>query len=179
LFAERKADIMVKEANLLVAFDPNHKETALNNIKKLLDGLKEKSDVIKAEEGIAEFLVEDAKKIVRALSIIFSKEADKFLYISRWIPIDKWCKSTAEDLQKHVKEIAKGIKKEDRWKMELRARHTKEKPNESKLILKLTEVINSPKVDLQRPDKIVRVEIIGNKAGLSLLDKKEILNTAK
>jgi tRNA(Ser,Leu) C12 N-acetylase TAN1 len=62
--------------------------------------------------------------------------------------------------------------------MDLKVRKVKEKPDEIKLILKLTEVIDRPKVDLQNPDKIIKVEVIGNKAGLALLGKDELLNVA-
>ena len=47
------------------------------------------------------------------------------------------------------------------------------------LILKLTEAVNKPKVDLEKPEKIRKVEIVGNKAGMALLKADELLNTIK
>lgn len=170
---------MAKEANLLVTFDPTHQESVLKGIEDVLKGIKEKCDVVNANEGVAELIVSDAKKAVKQLSSIFDKEAEKFTHTFHWIPIEKWCDSTIDEMQKQIKELANDIKQDDKWKMDLKVRKVKEKPDEIKLILKLTEVIDKPKVDLQNPDKIIKVEIIGNRAGLALLGKDELLNTAK
>lgn len=170
---------MVKEANLLVTFDPTHQESALKSIKELLNGVKEKADVIKADGGVAELVVKDAKKAVKQLSSIADKEAEKFARTFHWIPIDKWCKATVEDMQKNIKDFVKEIKQNEKWKMDLKVRKVKEKQDDIKLILKLTEVVDRPKVDLQNPEKIIKVEIIGNRAGLALLGKDELLNAVK
>lgn len=170
---------MAKEANLLVTFDPTHKETAVKQIEALLKEIKEKVSVLKADEGVAELLVGDAKKIVKQLSGMAKKNADKFGPTFHWIPIEKWVKSGIADMQKALKDYEKGIKENEKWKMDLKVRKVKTKPDEIKLIMQLTEGINRPKVDLENPDKIVKVEIIGNKAGIALLGKDELLNVAK
>ncbi len=170
---------MAKEANLLVTFDPTHQETALKEITELLKGVKEKASVLKVEEGVAEVLVGDAKRAVKQLLAIAEKDVEKFGHTFHWIPIEKWCKNTVADIQKNIKDFVKGIKQDEKWKMDLKVRKVKEKPDEIKLVMKLTEVVDRPKVDLQNPEKIIKVEIIGNKAGLALLGKNELLNTAK
>jgi len=169
---------MVKEGNLLVTFDPTHQESALKEISELLNSVKEKADVIKADEGVAEILVKDAKKAVRELSKISVKSIDKFGHTFHWIPIEKWCKNSIDEMQKVIKGFVKDIKQNEKWKMDLKVRKVKEKPDEIKLILKLTEAVDRPNVDLQNPEKIVKVEVIGNKAGLALLGKDELLNVA-
>jgi tRNA(Ser,Leu) C12 N-acetylase TAN1 len=44
--------------------------------------------------------------------------------------------------------------------------------------MKLTDVVDRPNVDLNNPDKIIRVDIIGKDAAISLLKKQELLNTS-
>ncbi len=56
------------------------------------------------------------------------------------------------------------------------AKRCYEKYHTTELIMKLTEVVDRPKVDLKNPDKIIRVDIIGNDAAISLLNKDETLN---
>lgn len=170
---------MAKEGNLLVTFDPTHQDSALKEISELLKEIKEKADILKAEEGVAEVLVKDAKKAVKELSKVCASNIDKFAYTFHWIPLDKWCKNAVEDMQKVIKGFVKDIKQNEKWKMDLKVRKMKEKPDEIKLIMKLTEVVDRPNVDLQNPEKIIKVEIIGNKAGLALLGKDELLNVAK
>ena len=170
---------MAKEGNLLVTFDPAHHESALKEISELLKEIKEKADILKAEEGVAEILVKDARKSVKNLVDIGSKDAGKFAYTSCWTPIDKWCKNSVEDMQKTIKGFVKEIKQNEKWKRDLKVRKVKEKPDEIKLIMNLTEVVDNPNVDLHNPDRIIKVEIIGNRAGLALLGRDELLNAVK
>lgn len=96
-----------------------------------------------------------------------------------WVPIDTWVKNNIAEIQKKLKTLEKDIGEKEAWKMELKTRKLKEKSDELKLIIKLTEAIDRKNIDLEKPEKIVKVEIIGNKAGLSLLKKNEFLNLAK
>ena len=81
-------------------------------------------------------------------------------------------------MQKEIKKLQKGIKKTEKWKMDMHKRHF-EQMNSIELIMKLTEVVDKPKVDLNNPQKIIEVQIIGKKTGLALLNRDEILSLAK
>ena len=118
--------------------------------------------------------MKDARKTVKSLLKLCSKKPEFFEKTFHWVPIDKWCKSTVKDMQKVVKKLEKDIKKTEKWKMELNKRHY-DKEDTVELILKLTEVVDKPKVDLKKPQKIIKVEIAGNKAGLALLKADEEL----
>lgn len=167
------------KANLLVTFDPSHLESAKKEILDLLKDAKEEAKILEIGEGIAEVAVDNAREAIKKLDKIAKKSIEKFSYTMNWVPVDTWCKNTIRDMQKEIKSFVKDIGKDEKWKMELKTRKLKEKPNEVKLILKLTEVVDRKKVDLKKPEKIIKVEIIGNKAGLALLKKKDILNIAK
>ena len=95
-----------------------------------------------------------------------------------WIPIEKWIAADLKTMQKEIKKLQKGIKKNDKWKLDLHKRHF-DKMYTTELIIKLAEAVEKPKVDLDNPQKILEVQIIGNKAGLALLNKDEILSLAK
>lgn len=164
----------MEKANLLVTFDPTHSESAKKEIEDLLKGAKEKPKVISCKEGLAEVSVGDARKAVLALGKL---KKDKFKHTFHWTPVDYWCKATIPEMQKVIKGLVKGIGMNEKWKMDLGRRKTKE--HERDLIIKLTDVVDRPKVDLSNPDKIVKVEIIGDKAGIALLKKGELLNVVK
>jgi tRNA(Ser,Leu) C12 N-acetylase TAN1 len=168
-----------KEANLLVTFDPSHLESAKKEILDLLKETKEKAEFLNLDSGFAEIAVGNAKKAVSNLEKIAKKSIQKFNYTMQWIPIEKWCENKIEDIKKNIKGFVKDIGENEKWKMELKTRKLKEKPDEIKLILKLTEAVDRKKVDLNEPEKIIKVEIIGNRAGLALLKKNELLNVAK
>lgn len=166
------------EVNLLVTFDPVHTESAKSEIDNLLKEIKEKAKVVKAEEGLAEISAGDAKALIKKIVALAKKNIDKFNYTFNWWPIDKWCKVEVKEMQKVIGDLQKNIKATEKWKLELAKRKT-EKDYGKDIIIKLTEVVDKPKVDLNNPDKVIKVEIIGDKAAVSVFAKDESLNVAK
>jgi len=166
------------EANLLVTHEPSHIGTAKREVESLMKALKQEAKFLKSDiDGLFNLRVKDPRDIVKKLNKLAKKQIELFDTTFHWTPIDKWCKATVKDMQKTVKGLVKDIKKADKWKMELNKRKTKQ--HERDLIIKLTSVVDRPNVDLKKPNKIIRVEIVGNKAGLSLLGADELLNIAK
>ena len=166
------------DANLLVTHDHSHAGSAKDEIEKALKAVKQKAKFLKSDiEGVFKLRVGNAKKLVKSLSKLKSKKG-MFEHTYHWIPIDKWLATNVKAMQKEVKKLQKGIKKTEKWKMDLHKRHF-DQMNSTELIMKLTEVVDKPKVDLSNPQKIIEVQIIGKRAGLALLNKDEILNLAK
>ncbi len=167
------------EANLLVTFDPNHTGKAKEEIDGILKEVNEKVEYLKSDvDGLYQLKVKDAKKLVKDLVGFCKKNKKKFEVTFHWVPVDKWCKSTVGDMQKTIKGVVKNIKESEKWKLDL-VKRGYGKMHTTELILKLTEVVDRPKVDLKKPDKIIKVEIIGDKAGIALLENDELLNVPK
>ncbi|MEM1536002.1 MAG: THUMP domain-containing protein [Candidatus Pacearchaeota archaeon] len=166
------------QGNLLVSFDPVHEESAKAEILGLLKEAKQEAKIISASQGLAEVSVKDARKAIKSLLEIAKKNIDKFKYTFNWWPVDKWCKAEIKEMQNVIKKLQEGIKKDEKWKMDLVKRKTV-KDYGKDLIIKLTDVIDKPKVDLNSPQKIVKVEIDGERAAISLLTPDEILSVPK
>lgn len=166
------------EANLLVTFDPVHESSAKKEIETLIKEMKIEGKIVKIDQGLAQLKVKDARKTINTLLKFAKKKIDKFTYTFNWWPVDKWCKAEIREMQKVISEIQKGIKKEDKWKMELIKRQTtKDYPKD--IIIQLTDVVNKPNVDLEKPHKVIKVEIIGGKAAITLIAEGESLNVQK
>ena len=162
------------EANLLVTHDPSHEGSAREAIEKALKAVKQKAKFLKSDvDGVFRLRVGNAKKTVKSLNKL-KKKKGMFEHTFHWIPIDKWVATNVKAMQKEIKKLQKGIKKNEKWKMDLQKRHFE--MSQTELILKLTEVVDRQKVDLENPQKIIEVQIIGKKAGLALLNKDEILS---
>jgi tRNA(Ser,Leu) C12 N-acetylase TAN1 len=166
------------DINLLVTFDPVHEQSAKAEIEEIAKEAKEKVKIGKVEEGLAEISAGDARKFIKKILDMAKKDIDKFKYTFNWWPVDKWCKSGVSDMQKVIAELEKDIKKEEKWKLEFSRRKT-DKDYGKDIIIKLTEVVDKPKVDLKKPDKIIKVEVIADKAAISVFAKDETLNLAK
>src|SRR3989338_6531327 len=138
------------EANLIVSYDPSHAGSAKQEVENVLKEIKHAFKHLKSDtDGLFNLKVKDARKTVKSLLKLCSKKPEFFEKTFHWVPIDKWCKSTVKDMQKVVKKLEKDIKKTEKWKMELNKRHY-DKGDTVELILKLTEVVDKPKVDLKK-----------------------------
>lgn len=162
------------DANLLITFDPVHQESAKAEIEAAMKELGKKFKVLSIEDGMAQLSVDNPREIIKALK----KVKTEFNYTFYWWPVDEWCKSSVEKMRDCIKKLQTGIKKEEKWKMDLAKRKvTQEYPKD--LIIKLTDVVDKPKVDLNNPEKIIKVEIIGDKAAISLLTPEETFKVNK
>jgi tRNA(Ser,Leu) C12 N-acetylase TAN1 len=118
--------------------------------------------------------VDKPKSVIKNLLELIAKNKSIFGKTHRYIPVDKWVSAKISDMQKAIKSLVPEIKKTDKWKMELDKRYY-HKMDYNELIMKLTDVVDREKIDLQNPDKIIKVEIIGNNAAISVLKPDEQL----
>lgn len=166
------------EANLLATHDSSHAGSSKLEIEKALKAAKQKAKFLKSDiEGVHKLKVGNAKKVVKSIGRLKNKKKI-FQHTFHLIPIDKWVATNVKILQKEIKKLQKGIKKNEKWKMDLHKRNF-DSMHSTELIVQLTEVIDKPRVDLENPQKVVEVQIMGKKTGLALLNKDEILNFAK
>ncbi len=166
-------------ANLLVTYDPSHAGRAKAELQAVLKEIGKKAKLAKPKiEGVMEATVAKPKEAVVKLGQLCKKKPNLFEVTFHYTPIDKWAKSDIKAMQKTLKGLAKGISQKDKWKMELNKR-SYDKYDSVQLIRQLTEVIDRPNVDLEAPQKILRVEILGNRAGISLLKSEEALDVPK
>jgi len=164
------------DANLLVTHDPNHAGLARQEITYVLKKIGITPNFLDSKvEGLIKINIKDPKQAVKKLYDICKKEPSLLSMTFHWIPVDNWTKSRIEDMQHVIKGLAKNIGEKEKWKMDI-AKRRYDKYHTTELIMKLTEVVDKPNVDLKDPDRIIRVDIIGNEAAVSLLKKQELLN---
>lgn len=163
------------DVKLLVTYDPAHLESSRERVENLFKEINVKTKFLKSKySGIFLLDVPEPKEAVKKLKEISKKNKELFGKTYRYIPVDKWVNSSVPAMKEAVKALVPGIKKEEKWMMDLEKRHY-DKLEFKELIIKLTDVVNREKIDLKKPQKIIKVEIIGSKAGISLLKPDEML----
>ncbi len=114
---------------------------------------------------------------VRKLQELFSTGKFVFEYTLKWVPVELWTFSDIESMKEAVARLRDRIKPGERWRMTLeKRRYTVH--HKIDIIRELAELINE-KVDLEKPDKILRVDIIGRYAGISVLSPHDFFSTTK
>lgn len=163
------------DVKLIVTYDPAHTESSKEKVELLFKEIGTKAEFIKSKySGIFLLSVSKPREAVKKLRSLAKKNRELFGKTFRYIPVDKWVKSNIPDMQKAIKPMVPKIGESEKWMMDLEKRHY-EKHDFKELIMKLTDVVDRKKIDLKKPKKIIKVEIIGKDAGISLLTPDEIL----
>ena len=175
----KKATKTSGKFNLLVTFDPNHSSTAENELGGILKKIGEKPKIAATEvEGLFKVAVSDARKVIGRLVDLCRADPNLFVVTHHYVPIDFWCKSELAVMQNKIKPLVSDIGERERWKMNISKRHW-DKLGGTELIIKLTDVIDRENVDLNKPQKIIQIEIIGKEAGISLLGSEDLFDVAE
>ena len=165
-------------SNLMITYDPTHRSLAEAEVTDVFKRIAEEIKFLSSEiEGVFKVATSKPRESVKKLAKLCMKEPDLFRATYQYVPIDTWCASEIKVMQDIIKELEKDIKASERWKMTLNKR-SYETPAMD-VIIELTEVVNKPKVDLNNPEKIIRVEIFGDKAGIALLKADESFSVPK
>lgn len=118
----------------------------------------------------------DPIEVVKKIKEMLLDEPWSVRYCKRIIPIQKVIESKIEDIEKNVEELSNQILKDETYRISIEKRNSDLSSKE--IITKIANKIKN-KVSLEFPDKVLLVEILGNKTGISILKKTDILSTEK
>ncbi len=118
----------------------------------------------------------DPIDVVRKIKEMLLDEPWSVRYCKRIIPIQKVIESKIEEIEQCVSELSNNILDEETYRISIEKRNSDLSSKE--IITKIADKIKN-KVSLEFSDKIILIEILGNKAGISILKKSDILSTEK
>ncbi|MFB5638868.1 MAG: THUMP domain-containing protein [Nitrosopumilus sp.] len=118
----------------------------------------------------------DPIEVVKKIKEMLLDEPWSVRYCKRIIPIQKVIESKIEEIEKNVEELSNQILEDETYRISIEKRNSDLSSKE--IITKIANKIKN-KVSLEFPDKILLVEILGNKTGISILKKADILSTEK
>jgi tRNA acetyltransferase TAN1 len=150
--------------------------------EELLDILEEFGDLeakvsITNMSGIltAETKLDPIEVIIKIRDMLLD-EPWSIRYCLRIIPIQKFIESKIDEIEKTVEDLAGQISEDETYRISIEKRNSELSSQE--IISKVANKIKN-KVSLKFPDKVVLIEILGNKTGVSILKKSDILSTEK
>jgi len=118
----------------------------------------------------------DPIEVVKKIKEMLLDEPWSIRYCKRIIPIQKVIESKIEEIEKNVEELSNQILEDETYRISIEKRNSDLSSKE--IITKIANKIKN-KVSLEFPDRILLVEILGNKTGISILKKTDILSTEK
>jgi len=165
--------------NLIVTC-PRHLEPETEEeLRDILEGLGD-SDIKVVITNMSGILTVDTQldpiEVVKKIKEMLLDEPWSVRYCKRIIPIQKVIESQIDEIEKNVEELSNQILKDETYRISIEKRNSDLSSKE--IITKIANKIKN-KVSLEFPDKVLLVEILGSKTGISILKKADILSTEK
>ena len=132
--------------------------------------ITEMSGILTAETKL------DPVEVVRKIKEMVLDEPWSVRYCLRIIPIQKVIETKIEEIEKTVSEMSEEIIDGETYRISIEKRNSNLSSQE--MIKKIATKIKN-KVSLEFPDKVVLIEILGNKTGVSILKKSDVLSIEK
>ena len=118
----------------------------------------------------------DPVEVVRKIRDMLLDEPWSIRYCLRIIPIQKFIESEIEQIEKTIEDLSEQILEGETYRISIEKRNSELSSQE--IISKIANKIKN-KVSLEFPDKVILIEILGNKTGISILKKSDVLSTEK
>lgn len=166
--------------NLLVSYRFNEFQQARDEVIRLLAEMGDKDPVVQKTEvkgiiGVRTFI--PSREVISRVRQFFHQDAQKVQHAVKWVPVDIWCNSELENMVETVRTVKDQIDENETWAMDLEKRKYPAH-HIYQIVTRLAEPFTQ-KVDLKKPDKYLRVDIIGEQAGISVLKSEEIFSIAR
>lgn len=101
-------------------------------------------------------------------------QAFVFRFALKWVPVDFWCRTDLEALQKLLKEqVRPQIATDESWGLRV-IRHQWEHATQE-IVTHLAKAIDR-RVDLEHPDKLIQVNVLGEQTAISVLHPGDVFS---
>ncbi len=118
----------------------------------------------------------DPVDVVKKMKEMLLDEPWSIRYCLRIIPIQNIVDTKIEDIERIISENSNQILDNETYRISIEKRNSDISSQE--IISKIADKIKN-KVSLEFPDKIILIEILGNKTGVAILKKSDILSVEK
>ena len=170
---------MLKDFNLLVTTTRGNEDNACSEIWYLLKEIgDEKAEVDRT--GVSGLIAAktslDPFEVIVKLREILKERPYEFRYSLRVIPIEKVVKTRLEEIGKAAEELAPKIGENETFRITVEKRFTE---ISTKDVIEAAASKIERKVNLEKPDKIMLIEIIGGLTGISVIKPNDIISVSK
>lgn len=170
---------MLRDFNLLVTTARGNEEDACSEIWYLLGEIGDSAATVD-KTGITGLIAAKTAfnpfNVIEKFREILKQRPWEFRYTFRVIPIEKVVRTELEDIQVAVTELASKIIENESFRVTVEKRFTQ---ISTKDVIETAAANIERKVDLENPDKVVLVEIVGKFTGISVVKPSELFSVMK
>lgn len=170
---------MAERFNLIVTTMRGQESVAVAELGDLLTALGDPSPKVSMTK-IAGLITAKTSlnpfEVVERVKELLEKEPWRVGSLLRFIPVEEVVEAKPENIAKAVEKLAGKIPEDASFRVTVEKRHT---TLSSREIIEAAASRVDRKVDLEHPDWIVLIEVLGGVAGVSVLKPEHILSTTK
>jgi tRNA acetyltransferase TAN1 len=171
--------MVASDFNLIISTPRGYENDACSEIWFLLGEIGDRESIVE-KSGVSGLIVAKTVlspfKVVEGLRKMLKEQPWEFRHTFRVIPVEVVVHTRLEEIRKASLEISSKVLDNETFRVTVEKRHTTLSTRE--IIEAVAEDIDK-KVDLDNPDKIVLVEVLGGLTGVSVIKPKDILSVAK
>ena len=169
----------LEEFNLIISTSRGNEENACSEAWFLLGELGDRESIVERTE-ISGLIVArtriDPFEAVNGLRRILRERPGEFRYILKVIPVEDVVRTDPEEIGRAVSRLAYKIGEDETFRVTVEKRHSSLPTG--RIIEAAAKVIDR-KVNLERPDRIVLIEVLGGLTGISIIRPDDILSVVK
>lgn len=170
---------MLRNFNLLATTWRGNEENACSELWYLLGEIGDSAPTVD-KTGVAGLIAAKTAfnpfEVIEKFRKILHERSYEFRYTLRIIPVEKVVRTDLGEIQQAATELSSKIGEDETFRVTVEKRFT-ETPTQD--IIEATAANIERKVDLNNPDKILLIEVIGRLTGLSVIKPNEILAVMK
>lgn len=170
---------MIRDFNLLVTTSRGNEDECCSELWYLLSEIGDSAPIID-KTGVAGLVaaktVLNPFDVVEKLRKILHERPYEFRYTLRVIPIEKVVRTDLGEIQRAGTELGSKIGKSESFRVTVEKRFTETSTRD---IIEAAAANIERKVDLNKPDKILLVEVVGGLTGISVIKPDDILAVIK
>ena len=165
---------MLQEFNLLVGCPKNREKAARSEVQYFIGDLIEDdalrvsmtriSGILTCQTGLDPF------DVVHKLREYAIENAYQFRFAIRFTPLELCVSSDIESIVKAAEKLLQKIGEDETFRVTVRRRHTE---LENMQVVEAVASVIPRKVNLDNPDRIVWIEVVGEMSGVSVLNPDE------
>jgi tRNA acetyltransferase TAN1 len=170
---------MLRDFNLLATTSRGNEDEACSELWYLLGQIGDSAPTVD-KTGVAGLIAAktafDPFEVVKKFREILRERPYEFRYILRIIPVEKVVRTDLGEIQRVATELGSKIGKNESFRVTVEKRFTETSTRD---IIEAAAANIEREVNLNNPDKILLVEVIGGLTGLSVIKPDEILAIMK
>ncbi len=170
---------MLRDFNLLATTSRGNENDACSELWYLLGEIGDSASTVD-KTGVAGLIAAktafNSFDVIEKLREILRVRAYEFRYTLRIIPVEKVVRTDLGEIQRAATELALKIRENETFRVTVEKRFT-ETP--SRDIIEAAAANIEREVDLNKPDKILLIEVIGGLTGVSVIKPEDILSVMK